>query len=104
MERFTSCLILIWIILSSGCAYVAPVASVIGAGASTTSAYYAVKSADAKYTVIGADCLWYEDKRLDEQSKASMTREDKEWLGRNRCNYFKLCPGKEVPEQCRAIQ
>src|SRR3990167_8917866 len=97
-------LILTSLLLFTGCAYVAPVASVIGAGASTTTAYYSIKSADAKYTVISQECLWYEDKRLDEQSKAGMTREDKEWLGRNRCNYLKLCPGKEVPEQCKPSQ
>ena len=93
--------LLLIIVNLTGCAYVAPVASVIGAGASTTTAYYSIKSADAKYTVIGPDCLWYEDKKLDEQSKAGMTREDKEWLARNKCNYFKSCPGKVVPEACQ---
>ena len=101
MKLSTLALHILVIVNLTGCEYITPVGAGVSAVASVITATHAVKSADAKYTVIGPDCLFYEDKKLDEQSKAGMTREDKEWLARNKCNYFKNCPGKVVPEACQ---
>ena len=68
--------------LLSGCAgigaVVTPVASVIGASASVCSAMDCLDKRNI--TVVLPECLWWRDHSMSEQSKAGMTREDKEWI------------------------
>ena len=72
-------LILISLIWLHSCAAITPVASVIGAASATTSAYYQITS-DENITVIAPECLWYRTIKLSDESKAGMTRPDKEQL------------------------
>jgi len=73
-------LILIFLILSlNGCTAITPVASVIGAAAASTGAYYQI-TRDENITVILKDCLWYRTIKLSDETKAGMTRIDKEQL------------------------
>jgi len=65
---------------------------VIGASAATTSAYYQITQ-DESITVISRECLWYRQIRLSDESKAGMTRADKEQLV-----YLNLMAEKNCPK------
>lgn len=87
-------LVLISLLLLSltGCmATIAPVASVIGASASVTNAYWEVTEQE-NITVIAPECLWYRTISLSDESKAGMTRADKEQLAYLNEMESKHCP------------
>ena len=94
MNGLRLCLILSLISICSGCATapaIAADASVIGASASITSAYYAVKTADSHYTVIGKECLWYRPVHLTEDDKTKLDRVDREQIAANNIKYDQNC-------------
>ena len=94
-KRQTTCVWYIILLAStlclSGCAAITPVASVIGATGSVTTAYYAVKMASGEYILVSRDCLWATRLKMSEQGKMGLTREDKEQLAKHNINYEKLC-------------
>ena len=75
--------------LLSGCAAVTPAASVIGAVASTTTAY--LKAKDEGVPVLSRECVWFEPVHLSEADKTALSRAGAEQIARNNMLYSKDC-------------
>ena len=74
----------------SSCAAITPVASVVGATASLTGAYYDI-TRDENITILSKECLWYRKVKLTVEGKIALSRDDKMQIVYNNVMYDRQC-------------
>lgn len=86
-------LICLIVSLTTSCsaALITPVASVIGATASVTSAYLNITD-EYEITVYTRECLWYRKVKLSDEGKKLLPRSDKIQIVANNLKDKKFCP------------